>query len=276
MLGSVFSPYYAWARSRGSVDPLDHCGLNVALYPPGRKRWALTERGRARLQRNSDWLCIGRSSLLWDGQSLTVDIHELTAPIPSRIRGRVKLHPSGWASRSFALDAAGAHRWWPVAPLARIEVALERPRLRWQGTAYWDSNWGSSPLEEAFSSWHWSRSHLGDGATAILYDVQPRVGPGRSLALRGGADCELEDFEAPPQNSLPATLWRVPRSTRSEPGSARVLRTLEDTPFYARSLVSSRLLGESGEGVQESLSLERFRQRWVQVLLPFRMPRKTS
>jgi hypothetical protein len=33
-IGSVFSPYYAWARRRGHglADPLNHCALNVALY----------------------------------------------------------------------------------------------------------------------------------------------------------------------------------------------------------------------------------------------------
>ena len=30
-IGSVFSPYYAWAGRR---DPLDHCAFNVALYGP--------------------------------------------------------------------------------------------------------------------------------------------------------------------------------------------------------------------------------------------------
>jgi carotenoid 1,2-hydratase len=43
-IGSVFSPYYAWARRRGGGDPEHHCALNVALYGAGGKRWALTER----------------------------------------------------------------------------------------------------------------------------------------------------------------------------------------------------------------------------------------
>jgi len=33
------------------------------------------------------------------------------------------------------------------------------------------------------------------------------------------------------------------------------------------------LLGESVTAMHESLSLDRFRARWVQMLLPFRMPR---
>ena len=51
-------------------------------------------------------------------------------------------------------------------------------------------------------------------------------------------------------------------------------RQLEDTPFYARSLLATTLLGEPVTAVHESLSMLRFRQRWVQYLLPFRMPRR--
>ena len=45
--------------------------------------------------------------------------------------------------------------------------------------------------------------------------------------------------------------------------------TLEDTPFYARSV----LVNGSDLTMHESLSLDRFRSPWVQVMLPFRMPR---
>jgi carotenoid 1,2-hydratase len=69
-------------------------------------------------------------------------------------------------------------------------------------------------------------------------------------------------------------LWRVARVARAEAGyPAAVLRTLEDAPFYARSLISTRLLGHSVTAMHESLSLDRFRADWVRLLLPFRMPR---
>ena len=61
-LGSVFSPYYAWARRHGSCDPLRHCALNVALYGK-RRRWAMTERGDKAVQRGADFLAIGPSAL---------------------------------------------------------------------------------------------------------------------------------------------------------------------------------------------------------------------
>ena len=89
---------------------------------------------------------------------------------------------------------------------------------------------------------------------------------------------EWRDFEAPGRVPLPRTrIWRIPRATRADPDTpATVLETLEDTPFYARSVVASRLQGDQVTAIHESLSLDRFRQPWVQMLLPFRMPRARS
>ena len=59
---------------------------------------------------------------------------------------------------------------------------------------------------------------------------------------------------------------------RSE-DAPHVLKTLEDAPFYARSVISARLLDEPVTLMHESLSLDRFRKPIVQAMLPFRMPR---
>jgi carotenoid 1,2-hydratase len=73
---------------------------------------------------------------------------------------------------------------------------------------------------------------------------------------------------------LDTTGWRVGRRTRADAGAAaRVIATFEDGPFYARSLLETRLYGETAQAIHESLSLDRFRAPWVQCLLPFRMPR---
>jgi carotenoid 1,2-hydratase len=110
---------------------------------------------------------------------------------------------------------------------------------------------------------------------AVLYDAVRRDGSRHSLALRFAAGGGVADIDAPPAAMLPVTGWRVARTTRSEePGAARVIRTLEDTPFYARSVISTRLFGESLTGIHESLSLDRFASPWVQCLLPFRAPRR--
>jgi carotenoid 1,2-hydratase len=274
-VGSVFSPYYARARRRGPTDPLDHCALNVGLYGPRAHRWAMTERSRRHVERTADRFVVGPSALDWDGTRLKIAIDEWTVPIPGRLRGTVTVYPETLGRASWRLDAAGRHAWTPFAPRARVEVDLSEPALRWRGTGYLDSNAGDEPLERGFARWTWSRADLGDGA-AVLYDVECRDGSASSLALHFAADGSAAEFAAPPVAPLPrAAWWRMPRATRSEHGRApRVVATFEDTPFYARSLVESRLFGRRALSVHESLALDRFASPVVQAMLPFRMPRR--
>jgi len=65
----------------------------------------------------------------------------------------------------------------------------------------------------------------------------------------------------------------LPRTTRTDGGDARVVRTLEDTPFYARSELQTSLGGRRMVALHESLSLERFKSPMVQAMLPFRIRR---
>ena len=232
----------------------------------------MTERRRTAVERSPECLRIGPSALAWDGRTLTIDIAEVGAPIPRPIRGQVRLHTSTLTGHVETLHAAGGHRWSPIAPAARVEVDLERPARSWQGVGYLDANWGDRPLEADFARWDWSRADLGDGAAAILYDVTPREGSGPSLGLQVRADGSVAPFAPPMRHRLRTTGWRVVRETQSET-PPRVVETLEDTPFYARSLVAGTLLGKAVISVHESLSLDRFAANWVRVLLPFRMPR---
>lgn len=268
----MFSPYYAAARRRGLAPATEHCALNLALYGAGGHRWAMTERGGRRLQQSRDALAIGPSALRWQGDALVIEVDEVTAPWPQRLRGRILLHPLAATGLDMALAPDGGHRWTPLAPRARVEVQLPSPGMQWSGTGYLDANRGDEPLEQRFASWTWSRAALSGGRTALTYDVQPLDGAPLSLALRIGADGSAQPFEPPPLASLPRARWGVARPVRG-PG-ARLLATLEDGPFYSRSLVHTTLLDEPVTAVHESLSLLRFRQRWVQALLPFRMPRR--
>jgi carotenoid 1,2-hydratase len=164
------------------------------------------------------------------------------------------------------------HRWSPLSPRAHVEVALQHPALQWSGPGYLDSNDGDGPLEDSFASWNWSRATVGDD-TAVLYEVAPHQGEGASLALRVDRTGAVSDFAPPPLVALPPTRWRVARGTRADAGAAAVERTLEDTPFYARSVLHTHLLGSRVTAMHESLSLDRFRTPLVQAMLPFRMPR---
>jgi carotenoid 1,2-hydratase len=269
-VGSVFSPYYAWARRRGAADPSRHCAVNVALYGPRSHRWAMTERGAGVLERDKHRLRIGPSSLAWSDGVLTIRVDEVAAPIPSRVRGEIRVHPPRLQDTVVALDRAGRHRWIPMVPSARIEVALDRPALRWTGTAYCDRNEGDAPLQDDFRRWNWCRAHASTGTT-VLYDLTMTDGGRRTLAMRYGAEGGMTALPAPPECALPRTIWGIARTMRAD--TATVLATLEDTPFYARSLVEARLADQTMLAMHESLDLERFKAPWVQALLPFRMPR---
>jgi len=273
-IGSVFSPYYRRARRQGGGEPLDHVALNVALYLPRGKRWTMTERGQGALVRTPSWLQIGPSRLTLDAGVLSIDIDERTMPLPGRVRGTVRVRPTAFNTRQFVLNEAGGHRWWPIAPRAEVEVAFERPAMRWSGHGYLDSNRGDRPPERDFARWQWARGNAGRD-TFVVYDTEGHDGARSDLALRFDARGTPATFAPPPAHSLPPTGWRIGRSMRGDAGGdVRVARTLEDTPFYARSLVETRLLGEKLTAVHESLSLERFVNPWVQAMLPFRMPRR--
>jgi carotenoid 1,2-hydratase len=82
-------------------------------------------------------------------------------------------------------------------------------------------------------------------------------------------------IEAPPPQDLASTPWGIRRATRADAHTQpRVLATLEDGPFYARSRIAADIAGERVEGFHESVSLQRFAARWVQCLLPVRLPRR--
>ncbi len=276
----MFSPYYAWERRRhgdAGALPEAHCAINLSLYrrAPGATRfqrlWAMTERGTRDLQRNAQHLRIGPSQLAWEHDgSLSIDIDERTAPWPQRLRGRIALHPDMAPCQDFALDAAGRHAWQPISPRARVALDFDAPALRWQGDAYLDANHGTRPLERDFARWQWSRSALPGGRAQVLYEAEALDGGTRALALDVADDGRIAPLPLPPPQALPGTAWGIARGTRAAQPPV-LLGTLESGPFYARSLLQDPATGALA--VHESLSLQRFRQPWVQALLPFRMPR---
>lgn len=271
-VGSVFSPYYYSARGRQPTNPEEHVAINVGLYRPSSKLWAMTERGPRDLARDSESFTVGASKLRWVGDELHIDIDERSMPLARKLRGKIIVRPTCWNDRRFELDAAGRHTWQPVAPVARIEVMFDRPGWCWHGDAYVDTNAGERPLEKDFRSWHWSRSG-DDDLTAITYTVDGVDGSERNLAISFDAKGRCEDLAMPPLVNLPSTGWRVARCANSDSVPA-VERTLEDTPFYARSVLKVHdANGRERHVMHESLSLIRFCKPWVRFLLPFRMPR---
>jgi carotenoid 1,2-hydratase len=116
----------------------------------------------------------------------------------------------------------------------------------------------------------------GGMGSIVLYDVTARDRSNRTLALKFTPNGSVQTFDPPPTVALPTTGWRVARSTRADAGTeARVIETLEDAPFYSRSMLDTQVGGARARVFHESLDLDRFRRYWVQCLLPFRMPRVT-
>jgi carotenoid 1,2-hydratase len=272
-VGSVFSPYYAWS---GRADPENHCAINLALYGHNHPRWTMTERGRGDLETDSMSLRIGPSMLRWDRGTLIIDIAEHSAPVPLPVRGQIRLKPRALNHDVFRIDTPGAHLWQPIAPSAEVELDFSSPGMRWTGDGYLDTNRGTAPLEQAFRYWDWSRVQSPDGRTAVLYNTLERGHAEQNLALLFRPDGGYERFDPPPKARLKSTpVFRVGRTTRaSGEASVRLRRTLEDTPFYSRSIIESDLLGARAVGVHESFDGDRLKSAIVKLMLPFRMPRR--
>lgn len=266
----MFSPYY---KLSGRGRPEDHCAINIALNGARSSAWAMTERPAHRLRRDADNFQVGPSGLHWDGETLTIDIAEISAPLPYPVRGTIRVRPEMIGTTAFALDPAGRHRWHPVAPRARVEVDMVHPGVRWSGDGYFDSNFGDESLEEGFTDWHWSRAHLKNDV-AVLYEGLRRDGTPFDLALKFDRQGRWHDVEQPAAAKLPRSRWLLKRATRADVGhDPKVIRTWIDAPFYARTALETRLFGEDCRAVHESLSLDRFRSPIVQSMLPYRMPR---
>ncbi len=284
-VGSVFSPYYAWARRKHgaeNVDADDHCAINIALYDlsndkRGINAWAMTERPKQMCRRSATTFNVGPSSLERRGNELFIKIDERCAPIPRRLRGTIKLMPTiafDVHDYTVAIDNDGHHLWQPIAPSARIALNLDHPDLAWDGHGYLDSNRGNASLESAFTAWQWSRARLRDGSTVALYDVQHKTGSRLQLAQHYSLSGECNPIPAPARSPLATTGWGIARSTQSDGNVApAIVTTLENGPFYARSLLSTELQGERVLAMHESLSFTRFASPAVQAMLPFRMPR---
>jgi carotenoid 1,2-hydratase len=272
-IGSVFSPYYAAARRRGPADPANHVALNVALYGLRGPGWAMTERTRSAVVTAQTTLRIGPSQLAWSDGALRIDLSEITAPLPRRLRGHITLRAAVPLNPPIVIDAQGYHRWTPFAPQATVEVCLTRPAWRWSGSGYFDSNEGDRALEQDFATWEWSRAHLPDGGAVVLYDAIRTDGTHLAFARHFSPCGQGREIDLPPRHTLRPGVWRMARTAHGD-AVPTLMRVLEDSPFYTRSLIATQLLGQNVTAMHESLSLTRFSARWVQMLLPFRMPRR--
>ena len=94
------------------------------------------------------------------------------------------------------------------------------------------------PLEDSFESWVWSRAAKKDGA-AIIYDTVLKGGATSAFALEIGADGAVREGKGAARGGDAHDLRRMKRHMRAA-ADFRVVSLLEDSPFYARTLLRVR------------------------------------
>ena len=237
----------------------------------------MTDRGRSALTQTRDVLQVGPSRMAWRDGTLLIDIDEISSlPRIARVRGQIRLTPSAVTEVEAPLTPDGRHVWRPFAPTGRIEVDLTQGQC-WQGHGYLDANFGAAALEADFERWTWGRFPRAHGGTTCVYDGIRADGSTLALGLDVGMDGAVEVIEPPPKTTLPRTGWMISRETRCDAGaSARQTMALLDAPFYSRSLVETRIDGETTTGVHEALDLRRFRSPFLRAMLAVRVPRRAA
>ena len=272
-IGSVFSPRYYRDRQRSVGKPLEHCGVNVALYRPGGDQWVMTHYGAQHVTQAPEQLTIGNNAIEPEGDRVRIQLDDRTAPFPrltsQPLRGHIDLHLP--CAPHTPVELGEQHVWQPIAPVAHADVHLTDPNLKFSGHAYHDFNAGSRGLEEDFVSWNWSRASDGD-STRIVYDVSHRAAPASRFGMQYNKDGTHEVSAPEDVRALKSGLWGVKRQLRTYADEqVTQVRSLEDSPFYTRSWLRTQRGGRTREVMHESIDLNRYAQNWTRFLIGFRM-----
>ena len=235
----------------------------------------MTDRGSAALRQTASRLEVGPSMMRWEDDKLIIDIDEVSSPpLINRIRGQIRVTPSALTSVELALDPQRTHVWRPFAPVADIEVEIDRPGWTWSGHGYFDANFGTRALEQDFTYWTWGRFPTPDGATCF-YDAERMDGSTLAAGFAFDADGHAREVELPPKARMKRSLWAVLRETRADAGyQPRQVKHMLDAPFYSRSAVKTKLDGVETVGIHEALDLRRFRSPLLKPMLAVRVPRR--
>ncbi|MEO1551583.1 MAG: carotenoid 1,2-hydratase, partial [Pseudomonadota bacterium] len=136
------------------------------------------------------------------------------------------------------------------------------------------ANFGTRALEADFDYWTWARLPRAGGTTAF-YDATRRDGSDLSVALQFAKDGTVSPLQAPPKARMARSLWTIYRETRADAGYRPVqVKSMLDAPFYTRSAIRTKILGEEVVGVHEALDLNRFRGPWLMPMLAVKVPRR--
>jgi carotenoid 1,2-hydratase len=267
MLGSPFSPSYRRATHASKrPDPLEHAALNVVIHERRRSCFALIEDRAHHRDRHSVELTSSR--VMWSGGRVTWEIRERTAWTRSPIRGLVEVTPRVSSTAAIPLDSRGTHLWRPLAPLARVRATFTSPGFDFDGHGYLDSNRGDRPLEQGLAPWSWMHS-VSSGSIDVRYDVV-----GRPPVTLGTAGHPVPADPSDTVHRLPTSRWGLPRCVRLPVGAdVAIVRTLEDAPFYVRSLVRIERGRRSVLAVHETMDPVRLAHPLSQWMIPWRSHR---
>ena len=307
-VGAVFSPSYAarWRRGRNPL-PSEHAAVNLALYRGGKQvAWVMSEYDRV-AELGDTRLAIAGSSIERDRSGWRIQIADRLAPFHQRIEGEITVEPLTHAYPPVELrtrpeSGEGAlHGWRVLAPRALVRAKFQRPDFTLEAIGYHDRNHGEERLDEGFARWGWARFH-GPRETRVIYSITERSGRRRTLVAHAldGERCTPIEMDPLPESPTRKVGWGLELPQGFGAGDLRVKPTtlLEQAPFYARyraRLVAgdASLSGEQrtaanlpdglndglnkglneglGEGLGEHLDCDRFRKRWLQFLLRYKM-----
>ena len=194
-----------------------------------------------------------------------------------RMRGTVTVDLGTMFDDVHALDAHGRHAGGRSRPVRERPCISTSPRCRWRGRAYVDMNAGTEPLEAGFRNWtlvaggcrRRRRASSTTSSSATAHGVAWRSTIGRTD--RSGTSI------ADPVQGLPRTGWRVSRSTRA--AAERPARVVAHAGRHAVLQPLAACLRAGRRDAQRDPRKRRSRPlpaRWVQMLLPFKMPRRAG
>jgi len=186
----------------------------------------------------------------------------------------VKIKPNYISEIEVPLTSDGTHIWRPFSPNSKIEVDIKKKGWQWSGHGYFDANFGLRALEQDFSYWTWARLPTSN-STATIYNAKLRDKSEIEVGLNFLQNGEIKTFSPPKNKPLSRSLWFVKRGIPCEDDFIpKQVKHMLDTPFYTRSAVKTKILGEESVGVHETLDLNRFSNPLIKPLLAVRIPRR--
>jgi carotenoid 1,2-hydratase len=262
LVGSIFSPRYASSARRGATA-LQHCAVNFALYDGEESRaWVLSEYRGA--EAGEGELRIGRSCVTWQGDGVTFEVDERTAPWGRPLRATLELSAETPAGDELQLLRGQPHHWQPLMPRAVAKLSVPTYGVQVSGRGYHDTNHGTEALGGSVPGWQWMRAHGADDTT-VLY----RLPDGEQLRVVASGHGVTHAREPGTALRQGRSGWGLDVPEELDTGRGRVARggLLESSPFYARFASAG---GGDVDVMGEAADFRRFHSPFIRWMAHFR------